>query len=94
MTQKEKRAVARLFACATALFSFINPYTFPNMEFLIFLYTKTHTKSANSHPMGTETQMPVTPIHGTADKRYASATRVPREMTVSTTDIPGRFIAR
>ena len=44
--------------------------------------------------MGTLHQMPTTPIAGKAESAYASTTRVPSEMTVSTTDIPGRPTAR
>ena len=44
--------------------------------------------------MGTDHQIPTTPISGIADRRYASATLVPREITVSTTDIPGFPSAR
>lgn len=44
--------------------------------------------------MGTLHQMPTTPMAGMADKMYARATRVPREMTVSTKLMPGRSMAR
>lgn len=44
--------------------------------------------------MGTDHQMPTTPTAGMAERRYARATRVPREMTVSTTLIPGFSSAR
>ena len=55
---------------------------------------KSPVTSAKNHPMGTDAQIPLTPIQGTAERVYARATRVPKEMTVSTTDIPGLLIAR
>ena len=50
--------------------------------------------SANAHPIGTDHQIPVTPICGIADKIYARTTLVPRENMVSTTLIPGLPKAR
>ena len=50
--------------------------------------------SANAHPIGIDHQMPVSPIPGTDASQYESPTRVPRERTVSTTDMPGFLIAR
>ena len=50
--------------------------------------------SANAHPIGIDHQMPVSPIPGTDASQYERATRVPKESTVSTTDIPGLRMAR
>ena len=44
--------------------------------------------------MGIDHQIPVTPMDGIADKAYAKATRVPSEIMVSMTDIPGFLTAR
>ena len=49
--------------------------------------------SASAQPMGTLTQMPVTPS-GVADSSYASATRVPSDAMVRMTDICGWLTAR
>ena len=53
-----------------------------------------HTRSASAHPIGVDTQIPVTPIEGMADNTYARTTLVPSEITVSTTDMAGRLMAR
>lgn len=49
------------------------------------------TASAINQPIGIDHQIPTTPI--TRDKTYASTTLIPKEITVSTTDILGLFIA-
>ncbi len=50
--------------------------------------------SARNHPMGTDHQIPTTPMAGTAERAYANRTRVPREAMVRATDIPGLPNAR
>ena len=50
--------------------------------------------SAKIQPAGTAHQIPVTPMLSTAENMYARITLVPKEMTVSTTDIPGCCTAR
>ena len=54
---------------------------------------KSPVMSANARPIGMEIQIPATPSE-VAEKRYASTTRIPREMAVRTTDIPARLTAR
>ena len=54
----------------------------------------TPSASARNQPMGTAHQIPTTPKNGTAERAYASATRVPSDTTVRTTDMPGFPSAR
>ena len=56
--------------------------------------SKIPVASARNQPMGMAIQMPLTPSAGSADRVYASRTRVPREQMVRTTDTAGRFTAR
>ena len=44
-----------------------------------FIIQQSHDVSANAHPIGTDHQIPTTPISGIADNIYARATRVPSE---------------
>ena len=48
---------------------------------------------SSAQPIGMAIQIPATPS-AVAEKRYASATRMPSEMTVRTTDISARLTAR
>ena len=50
-------------------------------------------KSAKNQPIGIEAQIAVTPMVGIDETVYDIRTRVPREITVKTTDIAGILIA-
>lgn len=54
----------------------------------------TPTASARNQPIGTDIQMPVTPILSMDDNVYASSTRIPSDITVRTTETPGLLTAR
>ena len=57
---------------------------------VLFMYTSP-VMSASTHPIGMDTHMPVSPMK--ADSIYASTTLRPSDITVSTSDMPGRFTA-
>lgn len=59
-----------------------------------FLKYQKPSKSAKNHPIGTDHQIPVTPNGGREERKYAKATRTPRDTTVKTTEISGFPIAR
>ena len=47
-------------------------------------YNRKPTTSASAHPIGTDHHIPTMPTAGIAERTYASATRLPNEITVKT----------